>query len=250
VRASARLAVSLLLPVIVGCSANVHIGRVAGPPPPQPAEKCRPIGEVDGIPFRVPAIYTLRVYQLKGKSYEPVESARFVRKLPDPCELFTLSFGAKALSDQKVNLKFDVDGTLDLLDLTETQKLDEAITDVGGQAVDLFAAVQGRELTELQAQKTALESRKAVVEAQAALTAAEAKPTTEQANASGAAMIAALEALNAARAAERALETAVRQRAPAQQRAALEDALRLARLKANEAYRKAGLEIPFPDVFP
>ncbi len=247
IRILSILAVSLVLLVCAGCSANVTVGRVA---PAKPAEKCHLTGEVDGIPFRVPAIYTLRVYQLKGKSYEPVESARFVRKLPDPCELYTLSFDAKALSDQKVALKLDIDGTLDLLDMTEAQKVDEAITDIGGSAVDLFAAVQGRELTELQAQKTALEARKAAVEAEAALAAAEAKPGTDQANATGTAMIAALEALNAARAAERALEAAVQQRAPAAQLAPLQDALRLARLKANDAYRKAGLEIPFPDIFP
>jgi hypothetical protein len=242
-----KLITSLLPLVCVACSANVEIGRVA---PESENAKCSPTGAVAGVPFRVPAIYTLRVYQLKGKSYVPVESAPFVRKLPDPCELFTLSFGANALSDQTMALKFDVDGTLDLLDMKETQKLDEAITDVGGQAVDLFAAVQGRELTELQAQKAALEARKQVVDAEAALAASETKPATDQANASGTAMIAALEALNAARAAERSLDAAVRQGATDAERAALEDALRLARLKANDAYRKAGLPIPFPDIFP
>lgn len=217
---------------------------------PSPSELCRTDGDTAGIPFRVPATYTIRVYQLHGMRYEAVDSPPFIHTLPDPCELFSLSFSAKAFSDQKVALKYRDDGTLDTLDLVEAKKLAEAIDSVGGQALDLYAAYERRDLTELEAKKAGLVSKKEALETEQALATAMDKPATDKANQSGAAMIGALESMNAARAAERALANAASLQANASALASLEDALRLARLKANDAYRKAGLDAPFLDVFP
>lgn len=232
---SFALLVLLLMP---GCSSTINVGRLE--PKPSSPPSTPPV--IDGIPFRVPSIYTVRVYQRKGATYE--EKAHFVHQLADPQQLYTLNFNSQALADQKFNLKIRPDGTLEVLDLKETKKVDEALTEFGAQAVALYSAIGKRDLDEANAQKTALDAQKALLDSQALLDGAVKKPDLDQ----DIARVAALEALNAANAAERTL-LAQANASPAE-KAPLEDALRLARLKANQAFKRAGLEPPFPDAFP
>lgn len=253
---------SFALAALIGCSATVSVKPIDPNSKPGAAGTCssnflvrlinpkpNPGGAVCGVPFRAPAHYTIRVYQSDGKGGYKEIKERFVENLPNPDELYALNFSAKALSNQKVGLKFNPSGTLNLVDLSgASQQADEAIKAFGDQAVGLYSAIQNRGLTELKAQKDALDASKAVLEAQDALRTATNKPTTNQ----GTALVAALEALNAAREAEREWSTLINQvpKPSAALIAAAEDKLRLARLKANLAYRQAGLEPPFSDVFP
>jgi hypothetical protein len=222
---------------LAGCSASVSVKPVPVPSGDTPQV-------VNGVPFRVPGQYTIHVYRLNKDNYEEIRN--YVRTLPDPDELYAVNFSAKALSDQKVNLKFRSDSTLSELNLSgAAQKVDEAITAIGTQAVGAFSAFQNRELTTLEAANKEAEARKALADAEAALDTSTGKPAIAQEDA----LVAALTALNAARKAENELND-LPATATASERAAKEDALRLERLRANVAYRRAGLAVPFPDAFP
>lgn len=231
----------VLVAVLYGCSSSVMVHEISQP---LPAGR----QEVAGIPFRLAEGYTLRVYQrTSAGEYVEVHSQR--ERLPDPDRLLAVELDAGRLADNELDLQLREDGTLSVVDLSESQKLDEAIQTLGGKALDVAEQaitfedqVRAKELERL-TQATELEAAQASLET----------VRRERDEAPGADREAALEAaLEALTAAELAAETlaALPDEATEAERAAAKGALRLARLKANHAFRRAGLTEPFPGVFP
>ncbi len=244
--------------IAAGCSSTLKVedisetlqnaSETAPPAATSPTVETKP---VSGLPFRVPNVYTVRIYQKqRDGSYQAIEP-RFVEVLPDPEKLYAINVDAEWLTKQTLDVELNNDGTLKMVYLHGVEfRGDEALEALGSQASAIFEAVENRELNELAAQKAALDAQKELLDAQKNLLAAESALEDAQdkpADDLDVAMVAALEALHAANAAFDAFELLPATATAIEIRAA-ERALQLARIKANQAYRQADLPAPFPDV--
>jgi hypothetical protein len=254
-----------LLALTAGCSSTLKVEDIsplmisqaqaattASSPPTTaqaaPTTDAKPSVALAGLPFRVPNVYTVRVFQKqKDGDYKQVER-HFVKVLPDPKKLYALNVDSKLMSQGTLDVKIRADGTLDFVHLHDVEfRGDEALTAFGTQATALYEAIENRDLIALETQKAAIEAKKNLLVSEAALEEQADKPADDL----DAALIAALEALNEANSAYDALEGLQSQTAPpptATEVRAAERALLLARVKANQAYRRADLPVPFPGV--
>lgn len=235
-----------LLAVVVlvatgACASSIRVQDVVQPHPKAQTD-------IAGIPFRQAESYLLRVYKRTGTgAYEEVHVQR--EQLPDPDRLFALALSARRFADNELDLSFNPDGTLAVVDFSRIHRADEAINQLGEaaigvaqQAITYEDQIRAKELERL-TQATQLEAAQAGIEA----------ARQQRAEAPVAGREAALEAALAAfTAAEVAAETlvALPDEATEADRAVARGALRLARLEANHAFRVAGLPEPFPGLFP
>ena len=140
-----------------------------------------------GIPFRVTAPYTVRLFQRQvDGSYAQVGKPVRV-KLPDKEKLYALNYKSGQFSNHTFTLKLNPNGTIASVGATESVQIDEAISTIGTEATDIADAVMGRDTAELQAEKSRLEletglldARRLLIEAERNLEAAEELPPEEE----------------------------------------------------------------------
>jgi hypothetical protein len=232
---------------LAACATRLQVQDISGLKTGEP---------VAGIPFRVREPRTVRVWMRQSAEGDkpPQYKQVFVRtyELPDSGRLYALNFEASLFGRRDVKVVLREDGALGSVSLKGEDKTGEALAAASKQSLGLADAVVGFEAKQREAQLAALQGRTSLEKAQAEfekaqrdLAGSREQPSADQ----NARLVAALEAFNAAQEAERALGN-LKPEAPAADRAAAEDKLRLAQLKANQAYRRAGLAEPFPGVFP
>lgn len=182
---------------------------------------------VGGIPFRPSERYVAHVYQFVP---DPLATGTYKHRyatahtLGDHERLYALNFDSQLLSNHTLDVEFHPNGTLDHFKLSQEQEVDTALNALATQ----LTAVDGA----MDAQDSA---------------AATAATNAQQA------LVDALEAYNDALEAELALEQllANTEDPPTALDVLTEEGkVRVAQLKANQAYVAAGLQPPFPDVFP
>lgn len=228
-----RLAV--LATLLAGCSTTMKVTEITGR-----AQG----GSIDGIPFRVKQPYTVRVFaRQQNGTYrqvlvQPVE-------LADPDRLYAVNFDASTWGNRSFEAKLREDATLESVHIKSEEKAGEILAAAGKQANAVADAAVSFESKRRESEITALKSQLDLVKAKADLPAyAETQQVDRETR-----VLAALEARNAAAAAERAIAD-LPPDATSSQRAAAEEALRVAQLKANQAARRAGLGEPYPEVSP
>ena len=261
----------LLLFTIIGCSTSIRVKDISANVQDIKArgqDDHNELQQIHGIPFRMKETYTINIYKKYGEKYK--KKGQLVQNLPDPKRLFAVNFKAKQFADQKLQLDFRNDSTISALDLSTTLKFDKALKSLGNNAVNVANALVELEKTKEEAKVSEFDKKKKELTEQKEMLALEAEILNAQENLRTAQRDAtkiplleseldtsekerlmedALRALQDAEAAELALNT-LPQDAKPEELLGAQAALRLARLKANHAFRKAGLEAPFPDAFP
>jgi len=192
---------------------------------------------VDGLPFRIDAPYTVRVF-IKDKDgiYKEAFSKEMI--LPDQDRLYAIGFKSGYFSDQKLNVEFNPDGTLKKTKLKTTGKGDEAITELSKEVNNVGAAVSSYRDTRDQAEIERLQKKET-------LRAAQASDAAKQYELDATA----LSALQTVEAAQRTLDSLGPDASDADRAAAAAD-LRAKKAAANSAYSLAGRAAPYPSVFP
>jgi len=252
---------------LAGCGTRLTVRDISGVPKGT---------NVQGIPFRVREPYTVRLWaRQRDGSYRAVFAQAV--DLPNPNRTYALNVSGDIFATRTVEVKLREDGTLESVHVKGEDKTAEVLGAAGKQVTAIADAALTFKTKQDAAEVARLQGETGLAGARADLAAAQLKAslqgtneelaraqaqtnlekarqellTTQQGPASNQAarLTAALESYNAAQAALRALE-ALGPDATNVERGAAEDALRLARLKANQAHRLAGLAEPFPGVFP
>jgi hypothetical protein len=227
--------VAVLATLLAGCSTTIRVKEITGR-----AEG----GSIDGIPFRVKQPYTLRVFarQQNGTYRQVLVQAV---DLADPDRLYAVNFDASTWGNRSFEAKLRDDATLESVHIKSEDKTGEVLAAAGKQANAVTDAAVSFESKRREAEIAGLKSQLDLAKAKAELPAyAESQQVDRETK-----VLAALEARNAADTAERAIAD-LPPDATSSQRAAAEEALRVARLKANQAARRAGLGEPYPEVSP
>lgn len=236
---------ALIILLIWGCSTDLKVK------PYKPMAE----GSIDGIPFRVPAAHTIRIYKMNESSgrYELVH--RKTANLPATDQLYTLNYSASFLANPNFELTFAPDNTLKSILVEGESSADKLLSSVATQTVAAGNAITDFENTKRAAQKANITSENDLMTAQTAalsnqlnyIKALAAVPDYNESSSSNqeARLQAALKARLDIETAERELAKAKDEDAPN-----IEGRLRLLKLVANSAYRKAGLAEPYPGVFP
>ncbi|HYD37373.1 MAG TPA: hypothetical protein VEA60_07155 [Allosphingosinicella sp.] len=198
--------------VLAGCSSTLQVKEIGNGVAPGTA--------VDGIPFRMPKRYTLKLYERTPSGYQEVHQQPVT--LADPDRLFLLGFESMPLANSTVDFKMNPDNTLQQVGLKSESKGAGALTEVGAQAAAFGKALETEETAR----------------------ATEATTTSTRA-------IAADKAWQAAEEAQLALDNLLKD-ASASNDAVLKarNKARSAKLDANEAARLAGRAPYYPDVVP
>jgi len=257
---------------ITACTTTVVVKDVSeleqqDPPIVQPscqisgqARVCGPVsqedhhssGQISGIPFRVLTPYTVTVFARKSKvddkvddEYEYEQVFQTSTSLPNPNKLYSINYVSQFFANSTFELTMREDNTVSALNTTGESTLPQAIKDIGKQSTDIAAAIASYENQRKAALKESMDAEATLLKAKAGLIDVQEAPATNRA----ARIEAALKALNEAQAAERVLDN-LPATATSQQRGDAEGALRLARLRANQAHLRAGLSEPYPGVFP
>lgn len=198
----------LVLLAAAGCSSKLIVSEISN--------TLDPGSSVHGIPFRVAKRYDATLYEKTADGYKPVYKTSVT--LPARDRLFVLGFEGQLFSNGSVDLTLNSDGTIQQVSLKSTSRGADVLTAAGTQLAAVATAVESRRT----ASQTAVTSRStaaiAAEEARQAAELAELHNRTTQAN--------------PASTAEDLLKAA--------------QAERLAKIKANEAARLAGLPAPFP----
>jgi hypothetical protein len=208
-------------------------------------------GDPPGIPFRMLAPYTVRVFiKDQNGSYQQV----FVQSqdLPDQERLFAMNVDSKFLSNYQLQLNFNNDSTLSGSGITTAITAAPAIAATGTQIsavadslVNFNNTRRAQESANLQSQTNLLQQQttnaQAIIALQKQL---QAPHVSKEAD-----LVTALQALNAAQAAQRLVDNPPEGTTPSDQ-ANHEANLRLTKLQANQAFEAADLPAPFPGVFP
>ena len=205
--------------------------------------------ELGGIPFRVKAARTIRVWvrqppDANGRIAYRAVLAKAI-DLPDPKVLYALGFDAGSFASKQLEVKLNDDGTLASVHLKSENKTGQVLAAAEKQATSAADAVVSAPALVREAEIARFKSANDLVAAQATLTQTLAQPTLEREGS----LVAALKAYQDAEAAERALE-GLAPDATENRRAEAAAKLQIAQLSANLAYQKAGLAPPFPGVFP
>jgi hypothetical protein len=211
---------------LAGCSSQIKVTEIS--------DKLPAGSDVEGIPFRTPKRFIAVIYEKQSLGYKQVYEMPVT--LPDPDHLYLLGFSSQMLSNSTIDLSLNTDNTIQTISLKSEQKATAAATATGTQIAAATTALQAR-------QKTAADLAKA--DADAAKAAAEATTTAATL------AIAADKAKQAADLA--AIELQVVRDDPNSttgQRLTAQYKLRSAMLDANEAARKAGRPLYFPEVIP
>lgn len=211
-----------------GCTSSLEVTDIT---------KAEAGDEINGLPFRLDAPYSVRVF-IKDKEGSYKESFSREMILPEQDRLYALGFSSGYYSDQDLDVTFKPDGTLQKVRLVTTGKGDEAITALATEVKDVGEAVSTYRNTRDQAEIERLQKKEALREAQVADDAKQHE--LDQA---------ALEALLAVEAAQRTLD-GLGPDASEEERAAAAADLRAKKAAANTAYRLAGRAAPYPGVFP
>jgi hypothetical protein len=229
-----------------GCSTTVDVRDISS---------IKPDADVPGIPFRMREPCTLRVFQLQDDGRYRQVHVQWL-DLPEEERLYALNIEAAYFSDHDLTLKLRDDNTLDEVDLKTELKLDAAIAELAAQGGALSDAALTFDRKKREAEAAEIESRASLEAARAQAAQARAEQEAARQERAEAPIVAqegklavAVEALNSAEAAERALD-ALPPDAEESARAECRATLRLLRLRANQAYRAAGLAEPYPGVFP
>ncbi len=184
--------------------------------------KLEPQSTVVGLPFRVLEPYKVHLYVKDDKgNYQYFDSKNEI--IANPERLYSVNFNSQLFSDHTLKVNFNENGTMSLVNLGTTSQVDEMLSELGTQFKDVTGTIQ-----------TIKAAKKA--EDQAAIDLADANE------------IKATEARNAVKRAEEALVKV--QNGTDFQISAAEDALRLAKIKANQAFRKYDGTTPYPDAKP
>jgi hypothetical protein len=235
-------AAAALLSVVTtaaGCSTTLTVKRV------DPDSK----DDLEGIPFRVKIPCTIRVWakQQPDKDGKIVYTQVFVKpfELADPSSLYALGIDADDFSSKLLDVKLNDDGTLTSVHVKSEDKTGETLSAIGKQTTSAADAALQLPNAARTAELANVKAANDLATAQAALakTLAGTPPDRD------AALVAALTAYNDALAAQYALDALAFDTTAAQRGNAVA-VVRLAQLKANLAYEKAGLADPFPGVFP
>ncbi len=240
-----KFLLALAMLIVWGCSTDLKVK------PYVPGND----GSIDGIPFRVPAAHTIRIYKMNENTgrYELVH--RKTANLPATDRLYTLNYSASFLANPNFELTFATDNTLKSILVEGESNADKVLSSVATQAVATANAISDFENNKRAAQKANIASANDLTAAQTAaltnqlnyLKAVAALPDYNETTSSNqeVRLQAALKARLDVDAAERELSKAKDEDAPN-----VEGRLHLLKLVANAAYRKAGLAEPYPGVFP
>jgi hypothetical protein len=213
---TARLFVlaALALVSLLGCSARIAV------------KELKPTDEsVDGVPFRVKERYVLEVYQKTDAGY--VKVGEQLATLPNPDRVYLLQHFGKAFANSGTKFKLRGDGTLETVALSSESTSADALAALGEQ-VDAIAE-------QAKALESAREEKDQAKEA--------ARQATEQGE------VDYVTAYNAAALAQAELDELPKD-ASASTRLAKENEVKLLKLQANIAARRADLPRPFPNVRP
>jgi hypothetical protein len=225
---------------LAGCSTALTVSDISA---------AKPGTDLKGIPFRVKAPRTIRVWarQPSDENGKVVYQAVFVKpfELPDPRTLYALGFEADTFSSKCLEVKLNSDGSLASVRVKSENRADEVVAKVGKKVSAAADAAASYPNTVRQAETAQLKAADDLALAQAALAQTLAQPAADRETN----LVAALQAYVDAEAADRSLRGLAFDATTAQ-RAEAAAALRLAQYKANIAYEKAGLAPPFPGVSP
>lgn len=215
-----------------------------------------------GIPFRVLTPYTIRVFT-KGKDGNFQQVYVQSQDLPDQDCLFALNVSSDFFSNHVLQVNVNNDSTLNGSSVTTAITIAPAVAALGTQTTAVGDTIANfnnnrrtQELANLQSESSLrlqrLTSQTNLV--QQRLTLEQTIANLQKQNqapqlAREAALVAALQSLNAARAAQQLVDNPPKGTTPVQQ-ANNEGSLRLAELQANQASEAAGLQDPYPGVFP
>lgn len=240
-----RTLLTLLILSLVGCSTYVEVAPYT----------TKQDGAINGIPFRVMAAHTVRVYKMDPTSgrYEQVHVKSV--NLPMRDQLYTLNYWASIFANPQFEVTFNTDNSIKMLDVTGDGSLDKAISAAGLQAVAASnaatefenmkrAAKQGRLASEgnlVLSESTFLTNQLTLLKARSALSDLPGSQISNQ----EVRLEAALKARQVVEAAEHELTTASTTEMP---NAVAK--VQILRLQANHAYRSAGLAEPYPGIFP
>ncbi|MCK5232936.1 MAG: hypothetical protein KAR13_21865 [Desulfobulbaceae bacterium] len=207
-----RLLILIMAAILSACSAEYRVVEL-----PSDAKSG---SVVDGVPFRMTQRYKLQIYRLDPNVGGYKQVGEIVKNLPNPEKIYVLKLNGGPLSDSTAKFKLNPDGTLQMVSVKSESKGTELIDAVG---------------TQTKAVATALKEKKQTKE----------EDITTGQNL----MLAALEAKQAVAIAEVKLAGLDPTVSPTE-RLQAEQELTLAKYKANLAFRRAGLPVPYSDVFP
>jgi hypothetical protein len=204
-----------------------------------------------GIPFRVLAPYTVRVFmRSQSGGYQPV----YVQSLdlPDQTRLFALNVRSDFFSNHQLQLSFNNDSTLSTSSVTTTTTAAPALaatatqlSTVGDSVVNFNNTRRTQESLTLQNQTALTQQQTQNAQAVAALQKQQPAPQVAR----EAALVAALQAWNTVQAGQRSFDS-LPSTTSANDHANAEANLRLLKLQANQAFQAAGLPDPYPGIFP
>lgn len=214
------LLVACSLLVVFGCASKMPAGRFD--------QVVMKDGGLDGIPYRVPKRFKVKIYEKRVEGYVQVNEGKEDEvTIADPFHVNWISFKGLPLSNGSTNLAFNADGTLKSASLTSTSTVPATLNSLATSTTTVSTAVEGLE-TAREAEKTA-----------------RAASATEKAGLA----IAADKAYQAAKEAEQARsDVEANPGATAADLLRARNAERSAKLDANEKARLAGMPPYFPDV--
>jgi hypothetical protein len=214
------IVVALVASLGGGCASEVKVRDISGPPP-------QPGVEFEGIPVRFPSRQAVEVYALQPDgSYTLVHSHVYV--LPDQSRMFAVRVDADELSDHTLALEVEADGTPKKIKTTTSSQGGEVLSQVGSSLSGVATAVAT--LEQKQQEVEAAERKKGSDDlANREKLYLEFRDTVE-------------EALR-----QEAKVNGLPSTTPNADRFAEVSKLRILKLKANQAARRAGELKPFPD---
>lgn len=117
------LALALAITALAGCSTQVKVSEID--------VALAADSVVNGIPFRVPGHFNLKLYQLVDGTYKKVEVTPAVETMADMSKLYLLKVEGQPLSQGSVTLKLTVDGLVDTLKVVSTSKGQDLLSELG-----------------------------------------------------------------------------------------------------------------------
>ena len=219
-----KLVIALIAMLTMGCATKLTLSEITD----------APVGsQIGGIPFRVKAPHTLRVYQrtAEGK-YEPIKV--FYEEFADTTRLYALNYDSDVFANHAFDVDLNADGTLSKVELKGDAQTPQAIDALTESVKATAGAVAD-------AKKLEQDLRKAEEEARKKAKAADADLATKR--------LAAVAAFNEAEAASDEL-AALPDTTPAAEVAALKRQVEYLQLRANQLYLEAGMMPPYDVSFP
>ena len=126
IRTAPAFALAALL--LASCASSLHVTEIRNDAPAGT--------KVDGIPFRVPRAYTVKLYQLRSDKnlYTPVANAPPMSvTAPNMGHLYVLGFEGQPLSNPTVSLTLNSDNTIQNVSLSSSPSGQAALTAISTQ---------------------------------------------------------------------------------------------------------------------